>query len=76
VSVMRSNPFYITEGLWWCNSIEDITSAPIEPIKRGSRLYVRLIADDHALLKESSRARGMAAATYSKQYDAIDAQTI
>jgi hypothetical protein len=39
---------------------------PAEPYKvnRGSRLYVRLAAEDWRLLKERSSARGLPAATY------------
>jgi predicted DNA binding CopG/RHH family protein len=39
--------------------------APVEPVARGARLYVRLRSEDHVLLRERAAARGMAAATYA-----------
>ncbi len=44
---------------------ESEAAKPVEPIPRGARLYVRLRADDHLLLRERATARGMAAATYA-----------
>jgi hypothetical protein len=38
--------------------------APVEPVPRGARLYVRLRPEDHLLLRERAAARGMASATY------------
>jgi hypothetical protein len=38
---------------------------PVEPARRGSRLYVRLRPDDHVLLRERAAARGLATATYA-----------
>ena len=39
--------------------------APVEPVTRGARLYVRLRAEDHLLLRERAAGREMAAATYA-----------
>lgn len=39
--------------------------APVEPVARGARLYVRLRPEDHVLLRERAVGRGMAAATYA-----------
>jgi hypothetical protein len=39
--------------------------APVEPVARGARLYVRLRPEDHVLLRERAAGRGMAAATYA-----------
>jgi hypothetical protein len=39
-------------------------AAPVEPMRRGARLYVRLRAEDHLVLRERATGRGMAAATY------------
>jgi hypothetical protein len=39
--------------------------APIQPVARGARLYVRLRPEDHVLLRERAAGRGMAAATYA-----------
>jgi hypothetical protein len=43
------------------------TEFAAEPAKvpRGQRVYVRLSADDHRLLSERAKARGMPAATYA-----------
>ncbi|MBS0418665.1 MAG: plasmid mobilization relaxosome protein MobC [Proteobacteria bacterium] len=38
--------------------------APVEPVARGARLYVRLRPEDHVLLRERADSRGMASATY------------
>src|SRR4051812_11144054 len=38
--------------------------APVEPVARGARLYVRLRSEDHILLRERAASRGMATATY------------
>src|SRR5262249_50128810 len=43
----------------------DRVAEPVEPIARGSRVYVRLAPDDHAFLRERAAARHMAAATYA-----------
>jgi predicted DNA binding CopG/RHH family protein len=40
------------------------TPAPSAIAARGARLYVRLRAEDHLLLRERASARGMPAATY------------
>jgi hypothetical protein len=40
-------------------------AARVEPVTRGTRLYVRLRPDDHLLLRERAEGRGMAAATYA-----------
>lgn len=42
-----------------------VTSAPVEQVTRGARLYVRLRAEDHLLLRERAAGREMAAATYA-----------
>jgi hypothetical protein len=39
-------------------------SKTVEPVTRGTRIYVRLRPEDHLLLRERATARGMAAATY------------
>ena len=39
--------------------------APVSPVPRGARLYVRLRPEDHLLLRERAGARGMAGATYA-----------
>jgi hypothetical protein len=39
--------------------------APVKPVARGARLYVRLRTEDHVLLRERVVGRGMAAATYA-----------
>jgi mobilization protein NikA len=44
---------------------EETVVAPIEPVARGARLYVRLRPEDHLLLRERATGRGMAAATYA-----------
>lgn len=44
---------------------EQEASTPVEPIRRGARLYVRLRPDDHLLLRERAEGRGIAAATYA-----------
>jgi hypothetical protein len=45
-----------------CTSAEPV--APVEPVARGARLYVRLRSEDHVLLRERAASRGMASATY------------
>lgn len=42
----------------------EIATEPMS-VPRGLRVYVRLKADDHWLLSERAKARGMAAATYA-----------
>ena len=44
---------------------EESAIAPVEPVPRGARLYVRLRCDDHVLLRERAKSRTMAAATYA-----------
>jgi hypothetical protein len=39
--------------------------AHVEPVVRGTRLYVRLRLEDHVLLRERAAGRGLAAATYA-----------
>jgi hypothetical protein len=38
---------------------------PVEPVARGTRIYVRLRPEDQLLLRERAHARGMASATYA-----------
>jgi predicted DNA-binding protein len=40
-------------------------SKTVEPVTRGTRVYVRLRPDDYLLLRERATARGMASATYA-----------
>jgi hypothetical protein len=42
----------------------EVAAAPAK-VPRGLRVYVRLRADDHRLLSERAKARGMPAATYA-----------
>jgi hypothetical protein len=42
----------------------ELASEPVK-VPRGLRVYVRLSADDHRLLRERAMARGMPAATYA-----------
>jgi hypothetical protein len=46
-------------------SVTDALSTQVPKAPRDLRLYVRLRADDHALLRERAEGRGMAAATYA-----------
>lgn len=40
-------------------------ATPLAQVPRGARLYVRLRAEDHLLLRERAKGRGLAAATYA-----------
>jgi hypothetical protein len=44
---------------------------PVQPRDRSARLYVRLRDDDRFLLRERAAARGMPAATYASEADAL-----
>jgi len=45
--------------------ITELAIVPVEQVKRGARVYVRLRPEDHVLLRERAGGRGMAAATYA-----------
>jgi GNAT superfamily N-acetyltransferase len=47
------------------DATDSARAMPVEPIQRPARLYVRLRLEDHTLLHERARGRGIAAATYA-----------
>jgi hypothetical protein len=48
-------------------------AAPVEPVARGARPYVRLRPEDHVLLRERAAGRGMADATVQTAWLAVPA---